>query len=87
MADMASIMRDAVARAAAQKLGLKTNQPTLTSSNQHTPRALAQIAGMPVDINDWKPLQVLDTSSSNFGRFFFLPNYDVPGDPSKIIRS
>jgi hypothetical protein len=87
MADAVNILREAIARLVAKEVGLRPEQPTVTASNQRSSRSHSQILAQPVDVTAWKPLQVTDTDSVNFGRFYFLPGYDVPGDPTKIIRS
>lgn len=86
MADGIGLLRATVARHVAQKVGLRPEQPTASVANQKTIRNQSDVYVMPVDGQEWFPLQVLDTNSDDFGLFYFYPGYDVPGDPTKVIR-
>lgn len=84
MADAIRLNRDAQQKLAAQGVGLRSDQPTATLANQRARGQQSDIFAMPVDGTNWRPLQVLDVGDSNFGRFYFLPDYDVPGDTTKV---
>lgn len=87
MADGIRLMRAAVAQHAGSALGLRVDQPTGTVANQRTRGASnSDVYALPVDATSWEPLQVMDTASPNFSKFYFLPGYDVPGDTTKVIR-
>jgi len=70
---------------AARSVGLAANQPTQTLANQRSRGNASDVYAMPLDGSEWLPLQVTDPSSPDFGKTYFLPGYDVPGDPTKVV--
>ena len=40
----------------------------------------SEVLAMPVDPRQWQPMQVLDTGSADFGKRYFIPDYDAPDD-------
>lgn len=86
MAESLAAARKARAESAARQVGLRFGQPSLTVGNRQILLVQSGIVDLPTDLTNWKPLQVLDISSPDLGKFYFLPGYDSPGDPNKPIR-
>lgn len=84
MADSAEIYRNAVKKIAASGVGLRSDQPTTTLANQKMRGQASDVYAMPVDGTGWQPLQVMDPGDANFGLFYFLPDYSVPGGPDVV---
>lgn len=78
--------RDASAGQGAKQVGLHLGQSFLFQSDQQGRGFEAEIVNLPQDLGTWQPLQDLDPSSPTFGLSYFLPGYDIPGDPTKIVR-
>ena len=85
MADGISLVRSAVAKHVAVQVGLRPEQPTQSVANQRTTRAQSDIYAMPSDATNYYPLQVMDVTSSDFGKFYFLPDYSTPGGPDIVL--
>jgi len=80
------LVREAHQALAAKGVGLVSNQPTGTLANQRSRGQQSDVYAMPVEGDNWQPLQVIDPDSADFGLFFFLPDFDVPGDTTKVVR-
>jgi len=80
--------RQAEAQNSARRAGLRIEQPNLTVNDQ----ALlgngnqSDIFVLPSDTSNWLPLQVIDPSSPDLGKLYFLPGVDIPGNPNRIVR-
>lgn len=86
MAESLAAARKARAESAARQVGLRVGQSNLTIGNRQRMLEQGGIVELPAATEDWKPLQVLDPASPDFMKFYFLPGYDSPGDPNKVIR-
>lgn len=86
MATDVALARKARAENAARQVGMRVGQSYLTIGNRQRLLEQGGIVDLPSDLKDWKPLQVLDITSPDLGKFYFLPGYDTPGDPNKVIR-
>lgn len=85
MADFVRLTRDSMQALAAAGIGLNTNQPTGSLSNQKVRGQQSDVYAMPVDASQWEPLQVLDVTDPNFGKFLYLPDYSTPGGPDIVL--
>jgi hypothetical protein len=86
MAEALAAARKARAEMTARQTGIRLGQPHYTIGNHMVGTEQGGISELPTDLSKFKPLQVLDTTSVNLGKFYFLPGYDSPGDPNKVIR-
>jgi hypothetical protein len=86
VAEALAAARKARAASAAKQAGLRIGQASITIGNRQHLLEQSGIVSLPSDVSDWMPIQVLDTTSPNCGAFYFLPGYDSPGDPNKIVR-
>lgn len=88
MAEGIYSLREAHKRLAGRGIGGRPEQPTLMASQKGAASggAAAHIMGMPQDVSEWQELQCTDVTSANLGLFWFRPDYDKPGDPTKPIR-
>ena len=80
------LLRQAAAKNAGNKYGLKLQPKTSAGDQKIGPGEYSDVWAMPVDTSKQLPLQELDPSSSNFGLTFFLTDYDWPDDPRKVVR-
>lgn len=82
------VIRKGHARLVGRALGLRPEQPNVTVGQQRVTGGGRQtdVFAMPHNGGSWQALQVTDPLSANFGLFYFLPDYDIPGDPTKIVR-
>lgn len=79
--------RTAHADNASKQVGLHIGQGFLPFATDQAGRgAVTEIMLLPHDLSSWQPLQDLDPDSPTFGQSYFLPDFDTPGDPTKIIR-
>lgn len=87
MAEQVKVLREGHAINVSTAFGFKTKQPTSTVSDQRIQSAEHQaVFALPVDSSKSAPLQDFDPNSPTFLLTFFLPGYDIPGDPTKPIR-
>ena len=90
MAESIEAMRQAlarlVARTASQYPYSLVQIPATVAEAHGVQQAASKIVVQPVDGVEWNPLQVMDTGDTNFGKFYFVPDVDFPGDPTKVIR-
>lgn len=88
MAESLKRLRDAHARLAARRVGLRIDQGNLTIGEQNLAGNGNQsdIFGLPVDISNLLPLQVVDPTSPDLGKLYFLPGVDIPGNPNRVVR-
>lgn len=84
MAESIYTLRQAHNRLAGRSVGLRPEQPTTTLAQQRATQKQSDILALPQDVSFWQPLQV--TSGENIGLFYFLPDYDTPGDTTKVLR-
>lgn len=88
MAESLKKLRDAHARLAARRVGLRIDQGNLTVGEQNLAGNgnQSEIFGLPVDITNLHPLQVVDPMSADLGKLYFMPSIDLPGNPNRIVR-
>lgn len=81
MADTIKVLRDAVIKLANEAVRTSTRHSVLgIAMKNHA----AEVMALPVDPQMCGPIQVLDTNSPDFGKFYFLPSYDLPGSDHPI---
>jgi hypothetical protein len=86
MAEAIEALRMAFGRAAARQVGLREEQPMLSVAQQRLMGDRTDLFALPQDTTDWLPLQDITPGSHTFGQFFFLPDYDTPGEATMIVR-
>jgi len=84
MAEGIEQLRQAAARNAGNRYGLKL-QPKPTAGDQKIREGeYSDVWVLPVDTSRQLPLMDLNPDSSTFGYVYSLPDYDWPDDPTKI---
>ena len=58
--------------------GMGKTQKTDTAQHQSTIYRSGDIIGLPMDLSDWKSLQIL-TPGANFGKFYFMDGFSQEG--------
>ena len=80
------VIRGIQAKNAASEIGFDPRQPSMTVSQQAAKGGgQSALYAMPQDVGAWKPLQVIDVASADFGKFYFLPGYSVVGGADVIL--
>ena len=87
MAESLKRLRDAHARNAARRVGMRIDQGNVTVGEQTLAGngQQGEIFALPVDISNLNPLQVVDPTSADLGKLYFLVGVDVPGNPNRIM--
>ena len=80
------VLRRANARQVSRVVGLRPGQPVVTVAQQRVAGGRqTDVFAMPHNIRSWHALQVTDPTSANFGLFYFLPDYSIPGGPDIVL--
>lgn len=80
--------RKADAENTARRAGFRIEQPNLTVNDQNLlgNGNQSDIFVLPTDTGDWMPLQVIDQTSPDLGKPYFMPSIDIPGNPNRVVR-
>lgn len=83
--DSLELYRKAVQRLSGRGIGQSPDQPRLTAGQQKLAMNESEFLSLPVDREEWNPLQVL-AAGATFGQFYFLADFDDPDSPNHPIR-
>lgn len=72
--------RRALEQMAAHTMGISPEVSRIFQSQVAFTTHEAEILALPLDTSEWQVMQNLDPSSADYGKRYFLPGYDAPGD-------
>ena len=86
MASDVEAYRRWAARQAAEAIGQDIRQNRTNTLGVKVQGHEGEIVALPEEPGDCQPVQIWDTSSPDFGKFWFMAGYDMPGDANHPVR-
>lgn len=84
MAETIDLYRRANSQQTGRSMGADPRQPRTMTLGIKVQAHGSDVIGLPEHEDGCPPLQVLDTTSPDFGKFYFLPSYDAVGSDHPI---